>query len=127
MTQRLGLGLAMVLVSAAAGSTLAQDTPTVERVEVRGTRLLLKDTLLYYVSTKPGDRYDEGRLREDFRRLWDTGFLDDLRLDVLDAPEGRVPVFQVEERPRIAVADYRGSKALTTATIEEELAKREAA
>jgi outer membrane protein insertion porin family len=128
MNRRLRLGLAIALVRAAAGPVHAQETPTVERVEVRGTRLLLKDTLLYYVSTKPGDRYDEVRLREDFRRLWDTGFLDDLRLDVLEAPGGgRVPVFQVTERLRIALVGYRGSKALTTTTIEEELGKREAA
>ena len=38
-----------------------------------------KETFLFYVSTKPGDRYDERRLKDDFRRLWDTGFLEDLR------------------------------------------------
>jgi outer membrane protein insertion porin family len=123
-----GLWLAAAFLAAGPRPSAAQDAPTVLRLEIRGNRFLEKDTLLYYVSTKPGDRYDEGRLREDFRRLWDTGFLDNLRLDVLDAPEGgRVPVFQVVERARVAVVVYRGSKALTTSAIEEELAKRGAA
>ena len=41
------------------------------------------------MSTKPGDRYDERRLRDDFRRLWDTGFLDDLQVEARDGPSGQ--------------------------------------
>ena len=52
-------------------------------VDVQGGQFLQKETLLFYVSTKPGERFDERRLKDDFRRLWDTGFLDDMRVDVL--------------------------------------------
>ena len=55
-------------------------------VDITGNRFVQKETLLYYVSTKPGDRLDEKRLRDDFRRLWDTGFVDDLYIDVRDTP-----------------------------------------
>src|SRR5512135_353346 len=37
----------------------AEDVPVVESVDIRGSRFVPKATLLYYVSTKPGDRYDE--------------------------------------------------------------------
>ncbi|HZN60313.1 MAG TPA: POTRA domain-containing protein, partial [Planctomycetota bacterium] len=52
--------------------------PVIERIEVLNNQFLQRETLLYYVSSKPGDPYDERKLREDFKRLWDTGFLDDL-------------------------------------------------
>jgi outer membrane protein insertion porin family len=107
----------------------AQELPAtaiVERVDVQGNQFLQKETLLFYVSTKPGDRFDEGRLREDFRRLWDTGFLDDMRVDVFDSPRGRSVVFTVKERKRVQIVDYRGTKALSTTTIEDELKKKEA-
>ena len=87
---------------------------------------LQKETLLFYVSTKPGERYDERKLREDFRRLWDTGFLDDLQIEVVDGPQGKVVRFKVTERKRIQIVDYRGSKDLTTSNIEDELKKRDA-
>ena len=57
-------------------------------------QFLQKETLLFYISTKPGDRYDEQRLKDDFRRLWDTGFLDDLLLDVRDGPKGKIVTFR---------------------------------
>ena len=53
----------------------------VERVDILNNQFVQKETLLFYISTKPGERYDERRLKEDFRRLWDTGFLDDLTLE----------------------------------------------
>jgi len=103
----------------------AADAPLVERVEVVNNQYLQKETLLFYISTKPGDRFDERRLRDDFRRLWDTGFLDDLVLDVRDSPGGRIVLFRVTERKRIQIIDYRGSKALTNTNIEDGLKEKE--
>jgi outer membrane protein insertion porin family len=105
----------------------AQGQDVVAAVRILRNRFIPQDTLLYYVSTKPGDRYDETRLRQDFARLWDTGFLDDLLLDVEDGPQGKIVSFVVEERRRIQIVDYRGSKALSTTAIEDELKKRELA
>ncbi len=100
--------------------------PIVERVDIMRNQYLQTETLAYYISTKPGDRYDEIRLREDFRRLWDPGFLDDLLLDVRDGAKGKIVSFVVRERKRIQIVDYRGSKALTTTNIEDELKKKDA-
>jgi outer membrane protein insertion porin family len=102
--------------------------PLVERVEISRNQFLSAETLRFYISTKPGDRFDQLRLREDFRRLWDTGFVDDLSIDVQDTPTGgKVVTFVVSERKRIQIVDFRGSKALTKSTIEDELKKKDAA
>jgi outer membrane protein insertion porin family len=103
------------------------DAPVVERVEVQGTQYLQAETILYYVSTKAGDRYDELRLQDDFRRLWDTGFVDDLVLHVFDGKQGKIVIFRVSERKRVQVVDYRGSKELTTTEIEDALKEKDAA
>ena len=66
------------------------------------------------------------KLREDFRRLWDTGFLDDLQVEAVDGPGGKVVRFKVTERKRIQIVDFRGSKELSTSTIEEALKKADA-
>jgi outer membrane protein insertion porin family len=102
------------------------ETIVVEKVEVRGNQYVQAETLLYYVSTRSGDRYDEARLKADFRRLWDTGFLDDLTLEVVDGRAGKVAIFAVSERKRVQIVDYRGSKELTSSAIEDELKKRDA-
>jgi outer membrane protein insertion porin family len=132
MTPRRAALLAAVAVSLVAGRTAAaqeaapEQSAIVERVDVANNQFIPKETLLFYVSTKAGDRYDERRLREDFRRLWDAGFLEDLILDVQDGAKGKLVFFRVVERKRVQIVDYRGSKALTTTNIEDELKKREA-
>src|SRR5688572_32849095 len=78
------------------------NAPVVERIDISNNQFLQKETFLFYISTKPGDRYDERRLKEDFRRLWDTGFVDDLFIDVRDSPTGsKIVTFRVNERKRI--------------------------
>ena len=69
--------------STAAQEAAPEESAIVERVDIANNQFIPKETLLFYVSTKPGERYDERRLKEDFRRLWDTGFLNDLTLEVL--------------------------------------------
>jgi outer membrane protein insertion porin family len=112
---------------AAAQEEAEANAPVVETVDIARNQFLQKETFLFYISTKPGDRYDERRLKEDFRRLWDTGFVEDLTIDVRDTPTGgKAVTFIVNERKRIQIVDYRGSKALTTTNIEDELKKKEA-
>jgi len=111
----------------------AQDAPAerpviVERVDVRGNQYLPTDTLLYYVSTKPGSIYDEAIIKADFRRLWDAGFLDNMSVESFDTPSGNKSlVFTVSERKRVQIVDYRGSKALTKTNIEDKLKELDAA
>ncbi len=100
--------------------------PVIDRIEVANNQFLQKETLLFYIASKPREPFDERKLREDFKRLWDTGFLDDLRIEALDGPRGKVVTFFVTERRRIQIVDYRGSKELTQSTIDEELKKRDA-
>ena len=113
--------------SALAAPALAEDAPPVERVEIVGTHQMPAGSYLFYVSTKPGDRYDEVRLRGDFRRLWETGFLDDLRLEVEDGMAGRIVRFRVLERARLRVVDFQGSQELSSTDIADRLKKEQAA
>jgi outer membrane protein assembly factor BamA len=129
-----GLAVSMTLVGLLASPTLGRaqegqagkDGATIERIDVLNNQFLQRETLLYYVATKAGDPYDDARLKDDFRRLWDTGFLEDLQLDVVDGQTGKIVRFRVVERKRIQIVDFRGSKELTTTTIEDELKKQDA-
>ena len=126
------LGLACTLMAAGAMTGLAQEAPgarpvIVERVEVKGNQYLPKETILYYVSTKAGSVYDEEVIKADFRRLWDAGFLENMSVEENDTPAGnKTLLFTVNERKRVQIVDFRGSKVLTKTTIEDKLKEKEA-
>ncbi len=128
----LGLSLALTLGSpmragAQSAPPAAERPVIVERVEVRGNQYIAKDTLLYYVSTKVGSIYDEEVIKADFRRLWDAGFLENMSVEESDTPSGnKALLFTVNERKRVQIVDFRGSKALTKTTIEDKLKEKEA-
>ena len=125
-------GVLLALTAGVSAAVAAQDAPAarpviVERVDVRGNQYLPKDTILYYVSTKPGSLYNEDVIRADFRRLWDAGFLENMSVEESDTPSGnKALLFSVSERKRVQIVDFRGSKALTKTSIEDKLKEKEA-
>jgi outer membrane protein insertion porin family len=91
------------------------------------------DTYLYYIQTR-GSRpsedlwvpYNEQQVLDDFKRLWATGFLDNLWIDVKDVPYpngvvGKHVTYNMEERQRIKIVDYVGTKVVDQTKIEEKL------
>jgi outer membrane protein insertion porin family len=93
-------------------------------------------TYLYYIHTKPSlpsqdvwQPYDEAALqslRDDFKRLWATSFLEDLSIEAEDytfanGVIGKLITYQMEERERVKMIDYEGSKLVERTKIDEKL------
>ncbi len=119
----------------------AGSPPVVRFVEIKSTKqndalAIDPETYLYYIQTKPSSAqfgrwvpYSEQTVLEDFRRLWNTNFLDDLTVEVQDAPYpngvvGKHIIFDLEERQRVKIVDYVGSKRVEQSKIEEKLREK---
>ncbi|MEP7119254.1 MAG: POTRA domain-containing protein, partial [Acidobacteriota bacterium] len=98
--------------------------------------LIDPQTYLYYIQTQPSrssdgvwvpyDEAAEAKLRDDFRRLWGTNFLDNLWVEVLDEPYdngvvGKRVIFNMEERPRVKIVDYTGSTKVERTKVDEKM------
>ena len=98
-------------------------------------------TYLYYIQAKPSqpsqgiwvpyDEAAENSIRDDFKRLWATNFLDNLSISVDDytfsnGVLGKLVTYQMEERQRVKIVDYTGSKKLETSKIDEKLKENNA-
>src|ERR1039458_8215155 len=83
--------------------------PTIESIIIRGNRRIPAATLRARIFSHSGDVYDETALERYFMALWNTGFLDDVRLEVADAPDGnKVITFYVREKKLVRSIDYKG-------------------
>lgn len=112
---------AAVLVAVAA-ARLAGAVP-IQEVRVSGNVRIDRTTILYYVGSKAGEEFDEQRLKDDFQRLWKTGFFSDMKLEESDGETGKIITFHLKERPVVKVIDYRGNKTVTTTNIQDEIKK----
>ncbi len=98
-------------------------------------------TYLYYMEVKnhvsvpssnrwvPYDDKIEQIMLADFKRLWATNFLDDLAVETHDytfanGVVGKVILYNMEERQRVKIVDYVGSKKVEMSKIDDELKKR---
>jgi outer membrane protein insertion porin family len=77
----------------------------------------------------PYDDSIETVLREDFKRLWATNFLDDLAIETKDYvfPNGVVGkniIYDMEERQRVKIVDYEGLHKVDQSKIEEKLKEK---
>ncbi len=96
----------------------------VESIEFRGNRRIPRDTLLSRLYTKKGDPYDEEQLRRDFMLLWNTGYFDDVRLEVEPGAVGQIVRFIVVERRMIRTIKYEGNKSVTQSEILDRFKER---
>jgi outer membrane protein assembly factor BamA len=54
----------------------------VAAIEFRGLRRIPKENIQARLYMRPGDTFDAGALCRDFRVLWNTGYFDDLRIEI---------------------------------------------
>lgn len=72
----------------------------------------------------PYDETIEQLLLADYERLWDTGFLTDLTIEIVDDPypngvQGRRAIFVMEERERVRIVNFEGSEEYDRAEIDQ--------
>jgi outer membrane protein insertion porin family len=106
------------------------------RFHPENVSLIEPQTYLYYIQTQPSRSLDgvwvpfneqtEESLLADFQRLWGTSFLDNLWIEVEDAPydngvPGKRVIFHMEERSRIKIVDYTGSSHIERTKIDEKM------
>ncbi len=97
----------------------------VESIEVHGLARMTRETFLYSFGVKAGDPYDPKRIQARFRKLWDLGAFEDLRIEAEPAAGGgkRLVVF-VREKPTLVSVVFGENKVLTRTQIEDRLRER---
>lgn len=101
------------------GQAWAQQREIIENIEVRGTRRVPQETVKFHVLSKPNDFLDRALLRRDFRTVWETGYFDDVWIELEDGDRGKIVIFWVQERPMIRSIEYEGLKSATQTEVLE--------
>ena len=106
-----------------------------------GFSVIEAQTYLYYmeitqqVSNPGSNRWvpytekTEQTMLSDFKRLWATNFLDDLSVETFDykfsnGVIGKVILYNMEERQRVKIVDYVGSKQIEQSKIDDALKEK---
>ncbi len=80
-------------------------------VEVRGNRIVSTNTILSKIQTKEGLGLKQQTVNEDIKRLYATGFFEDVKLEIEELPDGFKLIVAVDEKPIIKQIVIEGSTA----------------
>lgn len=119
---RLGLavvGLAALFLAAMPVSTCAAET--IRAIRVEGAERFASETVKSYLAVSEGDAFDDEKLRQSLKSLFDTGFFKDAAL----AREGGTLVVRVQENPLVYKLTFEGSESLEQERLEELVRTRE--
>jgi outer membrane protein insertion porin family len=78
-------------------------------IQVTGNRRVSRDDLLTYLRERPGQPFLPEALSRDVRELWDSGFFDDIEVDLERGDKGVSLRFIVRERPTIRAIEFAGN------------------
>jgi outer membrane protein insertion porin family len=91
--------------------------PTIETIYIRGNRRIQEDTIRFYIQSRAGESYDEGRLELDLRALYKANFFENIEIEERDGDTGKIVTFIVKEKPLIRSIEYSGNKSFTESNI----------
>lgn len=100
--------IVFLLLLSAPLSVLGQDL--LEKIEIVGNDRVTRETILYYLSSREGDYFNEELLKRDLRVLWSTGFFSNVQIVKENGTQGKVIKIIVEENPLIKNIVYKTGK-----------------
>lgn len=98
----------------------------VEKIEIEGNDRVTDETILYYLSSREGDYFNEELLRRDFRVLWSTGFFSNIVIKEDNGTKGKIIKITIKENPVIKNIVYKTGKKLKEGDIVNKLKEKDA-
>jgi len=93
----------------------------IKAIEVKGNTKTDSGAILRKISSKAGDRFDPGRIRQDLKNVFKMGSFDDVRVDVTTTEEGKIVTFLVDEKAVISQVVISGNKEMEEKEIKDVL------
>lgn len=89
-------------------------------VEIRGNSIVSTNTILSKLKTQKGAPLVQETINEDLKRLYATGFFEDIKVEVVENPEGYTLAVAVIEKPIVKKIVFQGFGAFKEEKIRKE-------
>jgi outer membrane protein insertion porin family len=102
-----------------AGAAEQAEGQPIAALEIVGNRRVGREDVMSYLRMKPGHLFKVENLTGDVRALWDSGFFEDIQVDLTSKDKGLTLRFIVRERPNIKEVSYEGNDELDNDKLNE--------
>lgn len=91
----------------------------IANIEVAGNRRVSAEDVLSYLRERRGQAFNPDTLAQDVRELWNSGFFDDIEVDLERTDTAVILRFVVRERPAIVEVEFVGNAELDSEDLTE--------
>jgi outer membrane protein insertion porin family len=99
----------------------AQDMPSVNVIEVKGSRRIAEDVIRERISQRLGDLLSSETVSEDIKAIFGLGYFDDVKVEVEPFEGGVRLAYIVKEKPAIRRVDVYGNEKLDDEQLNERI------
>lgn len=93
----------------------------VSEIRVVGLKRVDEAAVMAAVGLRVGEQLADWKLRRDVKAVYNTGYVDDVRVDVRSTSDGAVVTFAVDEKPAVRAVRLSGNKKLDEDALREVL------
>lgn len=94
---------------------------TVKSIDIRGNKRVDKDTILFYIKSKKGERYSSSKVNEDIKAIYSIGQFEDIKVEAKDVKGGIKLIYIVKEIPSIRDVSFVGNKKISKKELERKI------
>ena len=85
---------------------------SVSEIQVQGLKRVEEAAIMAAVGLRPGEQLASWKIKRDIKSVYNTGYVDDVQVDIQRAGDGVIVVFTVDEKPAIRSVRLAGNKKL---------------
>ncbi|MBR34964.1 MAG: outer membrane protein assembly factor BamA [Nitrospinota bacterium] len=93
----------------------------VKSIGIRGNKRVDKDTIMFYIKLKKGDKYSSSKVNEDIKAIYGLGQFEDIKVEATNFKNGIKLIYIVKEIPSIREVSFVGNKKMSTEKLGKKL------
>lgn len=97
----------------------------IESIQVTGNRRIEEAAVFAVIGSRVGDKLDQEALDQDLRAVYRMGYFTDVSITLEEGPDGKIVVFNLQEKPSIGNIAFQGNKAIRDRDLMKEIGIRQ--
>ncbi|MDX9787244.1 MAG: outer membrane protein assembly factor BamA [Desulfobacterales bacterium] len=93
----------------------------ITELRVAGNQRIEADAITMVIKSKVGDMFSAKRLSLDLKAIYAMGYFEDIRIESLDGPTGRIVTFHVTEKPTVKSIGFKGNVEIREEKLREDV------
>lgn len=106
-------------------SSAEAESRMVKAIEVKGNKTIALSTILSKIKTRVGQAYLQSVISDDLKRLYNTGYFSDVRVDRQPFEDGFKVFIYLEEKPIVEEITFSKTRNINTKTLRKNIKTQE--